>query len=119
MYSHTDARATDKHNQALSENRAKAVYVYLVDKVGIDPRRIKPAGKGESSPAKWIDESGMEVILTEEYINQFKVSDNEKFEKLHQINRRTEVKITSENFNPLTAPPADPMWKVFTDPLPR
>ncbi len=119
LYSHTDARATDKHNQVLSENRAKAVYVYLVDKVGIDPRRIKPSGKGEYSPAKWIDESGVEVILTEEYINQFKVSDNVKFEKLHQINRRTEVKITSENFNPLTAPPADPMWKVFTDPLPR
>jgi len=119
LYSHTDARDTEKHNQALSENRAKAVYVYLVDKVGIDPRRIKPAGKGESSPAKWIDETGKEQILTEEYINQFKVTDKVKFEKLHQINRRTEVKITSENFNPLTAAPADPNWKIYTDPLPR
>ena len=119
LYSHTDARDTEKHNQALSENRAKAVYVYLVDQVGIDPRRIKPAGKGEGSPAKWIDETGKEQILTEEYINQFKVTDKDKFEKLHQINRRTEVKITSENFNPLTAAPADPNWKIYTDPLPR
>jgi peptidoglycan-associated lipoprotein len=119
LYSHTDARDTEKHNDALSDNRAKAVYVYLVDKVGIDPRRIRPEGKGESTPAKWIDETGKEQLLTEEYINQFKVSDKEKFEKLHQINRRTEVKITSENFNPLTAAPADPNWKIFTDPLPR
>jgi outer membrane protein OmpA-like peptidoglycan-associated protein len=119
LYSHTDARDTEKHNQALSENRAKAVYVYLVDQVGIDPRRIRPAGKGESSPAKWVDETGAAQILTEEYINQFKVTDKEKFEKLHQINRRTEVKITSQNFDPLTAPPADPNWKIFTDPLPR
>lgn len=119
LYSHTDARDTDKHNQALSENRAKAVYVYLVDQVGIDPRRIKPLGKGESAPAKWMDETGKEQLLSEEYINQFKVTDKIKFEKLHQINRRTEVKITSENFNPQTAAPADPNWKVFIDPLPR
>lgn len=119
LYSHTDARDTDKHNQALSENRAKAVYVYLVDQVGIDPRRIKPLGKGESTPAKWMDETGKEQLLSEEYINQFKVTDKIKFEKLHQINRRTEVKITSENFNPQTAAPADPNWKVFIDPLPR
>lgn len=119
LYSHTDARDTDKHNQALSENRAKAVYVYLVDQVGIDPRRIKPLGKGESAPAKWMDETGKEQLLSEEYINQYKVTDKIKFEKLHQINRRTEVKITSENFNPQTAAPADPNWKVFIDPLPR
>ena len=119
LYSHTDARDTETHNQALSENRAKAVYNYLVDKVGIDPRRINPIGKGESSPAKWIDENGQEQVLTEIYINQFKASDKKKFDKLHQINRRTEVKITGENFDPLTAPAANPKWKVYTVPLPN
>lgn len=126
LYSHTDARDTEIHNQALSENRAKAVYVYLVDQKGIDPRRIKPIGKGEAEPAKWIDEKGVEQVLTEAYINQFKATDKAKYERLHQINRRTTVKVVMEpgteipvEFNPATAPPADPKYKVFTTPLPR
>lgn len=119
LYSHTDARDTEKHNQALSENRAKAVYVYLVDQKGIDPRRIRPVGKGESEPAKWIDENGVEQTLTETYINQFKTTDPAKFERLHQMNRRTDVKITSEKYDPKTAAPADPNYKKFIEPLPR
>jgi len=127
LYSHTDARDTEIHNQALSENRAKAVYNYLVDQKGIDPRRIKPIGRGEAEPAKWIDESGKEVVLTETYINQFKTTDKAKFERLHQINRRTTVKVVFQpgttdipvEFDPATAPPADPKYKVYIDPLPR
>ena len=107
LNSHTDARDTETHNQALSENRAKAVYNFLVDK-GVDPRRIKPIGKGESDPAKFILENGDEVILTEDYINQFKISDKAKFEQLHQLNRRTTVLITSTEFDANTASPADP-----------
>jgi peptidoglycan-associated lipoprotein len=126
LYSHTDARDTEIHNQALSENRAKAVYVYLVDQKGIDPRRIKPIGKGEAEPAKWVDEKGVEQVLTETYINQFKATDKPKYEKLHQINRRTTVKVVMQagtdipvEFDAATAPPADPKYKVFTNPLPR
>jgi outer membrane protein OmpA-like peptidoglycan-associated protein len=118
LYSHTDARDTEIHNQALSENRSKAVYNFLVDK-GIDPRRIKPVGKGESEPATLILENGEEVTLKEEYINQFKLSDKAKFEQLHQINRRTTVLITSTEFDANTAPPADPSWKKYKTPLPR
>ena len=118
LNSHTDARDTEIHNQALSQNRANAVYKFLVDK-GIDPRRIKPNGKGESEPAKWHSENGEEVNLTEDYINQFKLSDKVKFEKLNQINRRTTVKITSTDFDPNTAPTADPNWLKFKIPLPR
>ena len=118
LYSHTDARDTEIHNQALSENRSKAVYNFLVDK-GIDPRRIKPIGKGESEPATLISENGEEVKLKEEYINQFKLSDKAKFEQLHQINRRTTVLITSTEFDADTAPPADPSWKKYKTPLPR
>lgn len=118
LNSHTDARDTETHNQALSENRAKAVYNFLVDK-GVDPRRIKPIGKGESDPAKFILENGDEVILTEDYINQFKISDKAKFEQLHQLNRRTTVLITSTEFDANTASPADPSWKKYITPLPK
>jgi len=127
LYSHTDARDTEIHNQALSENRAKAVYTYLVDQKGIDPRRIKPIGRGEAEPAKWIDETGKEIVLNETYINQFKATDKAKFEKLHQINRRTTVKIVFQpgstdlplEFDAATAAPADVKYKVFINPLPR
>jgi peptidoglycan-associated lipoprotein len=118
LFSHTDARDTDVKNQVLSENRAKAVYKYLVEQKGIDARRIRPVGKGESEPATWEDETGQKVILTEAYINQFKTSDPAKFQKLHQINRRTTAKITGTDFNPATAPPANPEYSVFK-PLPR
>jgi peptidoglycan-associated lipoprotein len=118
LFSHTDARDTDVKNQVLSENRAKAVYKYLVEQKGIDARRIRPVGKGESEPATWEDETGQKVILTEAYINQFKTSDPAKFQKLHQINRRTTAKITGTDFNPETALPANPEYSVFK-PLPR
>ena len=118
LFSHTDARDTDVKNQVLSENRAKAVYKYLVEQKGIDARRIRPVGKGEAEPATWEDENGQKVILTESYINQFKTSDPAKFQKLHQINRRTTAKITGTEFNPAVAPPANPEYSVFKA-LPR
>ncbi|MEN9699586.1 MAG: hypothetical protein RLZZ301_784 [Bacteroidota bacterium] len=118
LFSHTDARGGDARNQMLSENRAKAVYKYLVEQRGIDPRRIRPVGRGEAEPATWVDETGKTVILTEDYINQFKTTDKAKFEMLHTINRRTTAKITSTTFDPATAPPADPEYRKFK-PLPR
>ena len=118
LFSHTDARGGDARNQMLSENRAKAVYKHLVETCGIDPRRIRPVGRGEAEPATWVDESGKTVILTEEYINQFKTSDKAKFEKLHTINRRTTAKITSTTFDPNMAPAADPEYRKFKQ-LPR
>lgn len=120
LFSHTDSRDTEIHNKVLSENRAKAVYKYLVEQKGIDPRRIRPEGKGESDPAKWKDETGKEVTLTEEYINQFKTTDKTKYEKLHQINRRTTAKITSVDFDPESSKIVpNPNWTKFTSPLPR
>ncbi len=126
LSSHTDARGTDNSNQVLSENRAKACYKYLVEERGIDPRRIVPVGKGEREPktvykkgelyqvAEPLDMTGWEkIILTEAYINQFKKTDKRKFEMLHQLNRRTEGKILSMEFDPATAPTANPDYKVF------
>ncbi len=113
LFSHTDSRSSASYNQVLSENRAKAVYKFLVEEKGIDARRIQPIGKGEAEPATWIDENGQEVVLTERYINKFRSSDRAKFELLHQINRRTTVRITSQNFDSETAPEANPDWMEF------
>jgi peptidoglycan-associated lipoprotein len=131
LSSHTDARGTDNSNQVLSENRAKACYKYLVEERGVDPRRIVPVGKGEREAktvykkgdmyqvGEPIDMTGYEkVILTEAYINQFKKTDKRKFEMLHQLNRRTEGKILSMDFDPATAPAASPDYKVFK-PVPK
>lgn len=46
---HTDSIGSDSYNQKLSERRAQAVQAYLIDK-GVKPERIKPEGKGKSSP---------------------------------------------------------------------
>ena len=113
LISHTDARGDDKKNKLLSENRAKAVYKYLVETKGIDSRRLVPVGNGEMEPAKWMDDAGIETVLTEVYINQFKITDKEKFERLHQLNRRTEGKVIGLDFNPETAPQAPKEYLIF------
>jgi outer membrane protein OmpA-like peptidoglycan-associated protein len=47
---HTDALGSDKYNVDLSERRAVAVARYLVVRHGIDPERLRVAGKGKSEP---------------------------------------------------------------------
>lgn len=113
LSSHTDYRSSDNLNQVLSENRAKACYKFLVEEKGIDPRRIIPVGRGERSPAKVKDEAGNEVLLTQAYIDQFKKSDPVKWNRLLALNRRTEGKVLSKDFNPDTAPPANPNYSIF------
>lgn len=66
---HTDNIGDVKANQILSENRAKSVYNYLINK-GIDPQRLTFIGYGESQP----------------------VATNDTDEG-RQANRRTEIKI--------------------------
>lgn len=68
--SHTDARANDAYNLKLSQDRAKSAVAYIV-KNGVDPKRIKPVGYGE----------------TKHRIQ------NAQTEEEHQVNRRTEFKI--------------------------
>lgn len=46
---HTDARATEDHNQELSARRALAVAHWLVDR-GVEPARLLAVGFGESRP---------------------------------------------------------------------
>lgn len=67
---HTDSDGDDKHNFILSENRAKSIKKYLVNK-GIQNNRISAVGYGENSP---------------KYPND---TDENK-----QLNRRIEARIT-------------------------
>jgi len=46
---HTDSIGTENYNQKLSEQRAQAVYEYLISK-GFSPERMQTVGYGESRP---------------------------------------------------------------------
>lgn len=113
LISHTDSRGEESRNQVLSENRAKACYIYLVTELHVDPRRIIPVGKGESEPAMWYDaETKKLTLLTEEFILTKK--DNPTlYEYLHQLNRRTEGRVLRLDFNPATAPDAPKSYMEF------
>lgn len=69
---HTDDKGDDQQNMKLSEDRAKSVKQYLVDK-GIEADRIKAVGYGETKP----------------------IASN-KTEEGRKQNRRTEVKILKQ-----------------------
>ena len=75
LSSHTDDRATVDYNQDLSQRRADSAVSYILSK-GIDQGRISAKGYGES-----------QLIIQ-----------NAQTEEEHQINRRTEFKVTSYEF---------------------
>ncbi|MDT8400052.1 MAG: OmpA family protein [Bacteroidales bacterium] len=102
LMSHTDSRDTEEYNMELSQKRAQAVVDYLIDK-GIDPERLSARGYGESSP-KVVDEEIASAydflregyILNEQFINS--LPDDEQKEIAHQINRRTEFRVLSTEY---------------------
>ncbi len=74
--SHTDSNGSEKYNKDLSERRAKSVMEYLISK-NTDPARLEWFGYGEST-----------LMIYPE------LSDEDE-----QLNRRSEFRITSFNFN--------------------
>lgn len=84
--SHTDCRGSDTYNQRLSQERAQSCVDYLISK-GIKKERIIPQGKGESEPIP-----GHEC----DTIEKLKTSDPDKFEEMHQRNRRTAFRVVKE-----------------------
>jgi outer membrane protein OmpA-like peptidoglycan-associated protein len=74
LSSHTDSRATDRYNLALSQRRANSSQNYLIAN-GIGASRITSVGYGEKQ-------------LTNKCLNEIFCS-----EKDHSMNRRTEFKI--------------------------
>ncbi len=75
LSSHTDCRNTHKYNMELSQKRAQSATDYIVEKGGIEVRRIYARGYGETM---LVNECADGVECTEEQ---------------HQSNRRTEVTI--------------------------
>ena len=53
------------------------------------------------------------IVLTEAYINQFKATNKALYERLHQLNRRTEGKVLRMDFDSATAPAANPGYLKF------
>lgn len=72
--SHTDERGKFDYNMKLSENRAKSVVDYLIEK-GISPGRLSSKGFASSQP----------------------VVKNAKTEEEHQMNRRTTFQVLNNN----------------------
>ncbi len=90
--SHTDSRGSVSSNESLSDRRAKASAQYIKERI-TNPDRIYGKGYGESTPNTVdLTDDGLypNTILTEEFINGFKSKDRKKFDKYHQMNRRTE-----------------------------
>jgi hypothetical protein len=76
--SHTDCRGTSDYNQKLSQRRAESAVQYIINN-GIAPSRISAKGYGESQLVNGCScESGVSCS-----------------EEEHQLNRRTEFKITT------------------------
>jgi len=73
--SHTDARGSDVYNRKLSQRRADAAVQYIISK-GVDKKRITAKGYGET-----------------QHLNNCK-NGVECGEEAHQLNRRTEFKVT-------------------------
>ncbi|WP_161889331.1 OmpA family protein [Pontibacter russatus] len=78
LSSHTDSRESENYNQVLSEKRAQSAVDYLVSK-GIDRARLTAKGYGKT---RLVNGCGDGVQCSEEE---------------HQLNRRTEFKILSNN----------------------
>ena len=76
---HTDTRGDATANLTLSQDRAKSVYEYLIEK-GIEAERLAYKGYGQTQP-----------VYSDEVIANM-ASEQEK-ERAHQENRRTEYKI--------------------------
>ena len=84
--SHTDVRGSDAYNMTLSDSRAESAVRYLVGKCGVGKANITWKGYGET-----------ELVNT--CVNGSNCSESD-----HQLNRRTELKITG-------ILEEDPLWK--------
>lgn len=92
--SHTDQRGNDAYNLKLSDDRAKSVLDYLIEK-GIDRDRLISKGYGETRPAEIENDEGEIVTLTADYIASLPTK--EEREEAHQRNRRTAFKVLDQN----------------------
>lgn len=102
MGSHTDRWGSDEYNIRLSQRRAQSVVDYLIE-AGVEPERLKPQGYGESMPktvtkriARLYPQFEEGITLTEEFVLSLSEEDQEAAD---QINRRTEFKVISTQYD--------------------
>ncbi len=121
LISNTDSRGSGDYNQALSQRRAVTVVNYLIEH-GIDSARLTAKGAGKSNPRTLDKDETVTVVsgskggkigsenkglektfsfkkgahITDAFIATLG-SEDEK-EAAHQLNRRTEARITSTTF---------------------
>ena len=96
LRSHTDFRGSQELNIPLSQNRAQSCVDYLVEK-GVSVDRLVAIGMSDTEPKMLSsDMNGLLAgVLNKDYINSLK--SNRLKEVAHQMNRRTDFKIISEN----------------------
>ena len=97
LSAHCDYKGSAEYNKRLSQRRAEAVVVYLIQH-GIAADRLTPVGYGKEKPKiikkkltekyKWLKEGD---VLTPEFIQKLK--DKSKEEICNQLNRRTEFTV--------------------------
>ncbi|PXV64698.1 peptidoglycan-associated lipoprotein [Dysgonomonas alginatilytica] len=102
LSAHTDRKGTQEYNQRLSQRRAQSVVDYLIAH-RISKDRLTVAGYGKLQPkvvtksiVKKYDFLQVGDVLTEEFILALPP---EQQEIADQINRRTEFKVLSINYN--------------------
>lgn len=78
---HRDSRGSDMYSTDLSKTRSRSVCEYLIAQ-GVPKERVMYRGYGETMP-----------LFTDAYILKHKSKDAQ--EQMHQLNRRTELKIIS------------------------
>ena len=102
LMAHTDCRGSDAQNLKLSQARADSCVAYLVREKGVPSARLVPKGYGEKVPLDYVEVSdtgdSLHLKLTCDFITKFQKTDKNKFEKYHQLNRRTECKILSMDY---------------------
>ncbi len=106
---HTDWRGSAASNLDLSQRRANVVVDCMVREYGIDSTQVKAVGYGREKPrlVYWCNNNYWAYLndslsafcpepelieLNNDYINQHKAN-KLLFERLHQFNRRVEVKV--------------------------
>jgi len=100
--SHTDSRASDEYNMDLSLRRAQSVVNYLIVK-GIARDRLVAKGYGETIP-KVVDKKDnaaysflpVGTVLAETFI--INLTDEDRQEMAHFLNRRTEFKVLRSDY---------------------
>jgi peptidoglycan-associated lipoprotein len=102
LMSHTDCRGNDADNVVLSQKRAQSVVDYLISK-GIQQGRLTAKGYGKDIP-KTVDNKVLKLHpflkKGQELACQFieRLKKEEEREICHQLNRRTEFKVTSSEY---------------------